>query len=63
MTLFQQPPEQTYLLPMSHEEAITILSDLERGIITSCDPDTKRALRMAKIALISEKLNLGQDAP
>ena len=43
---------------MTYEEAIQTISDLEQGIYTSKDPRVKEALRMAKVALITEKLNL-----
>lgn len=46
---------------MTYEKAIEIISDIERGIYNSNDPDTKEALRMAKVALITERLHLETD--
>lgn len=58
-TMSDQPPLATiYVPPMSHEKAIEVLSDLERGLYTSHDPDVKQALAMAKATLIAEKLHL-----
>jgi hypothetical protein len=53
----QELADTCLLPPMSYEKAIEIISDLERGLYTSKDPDVKTALRMAKVALITEKLN------
>ena len=54
-----QPPVVVGLPPMTHEKALELIRDLERGIYIGNDPDVKLALAFAKACVICDRLNLG----